>query len=549
MRTTDETFRWEGPASPEPLREVRKAIQRWGDRVGLPTDLCSSITLAVYEAMANVAEHAYEVDDPGRLTVTIGRAEHSLTAAVSDQGRWRFLADDGLGGRGLLLMQNLADELTITRTKQGTTVRMVWSVASDGSDGSSAAEGPIELAEPGDENAEDRLRGVEAITDAALARLDVETMSQEMLARIRELLGVDTATVLQYDAASEQLLATTASGIEEEVRQGVRIPFGLGFAGTVAAKQKPMVVDHVDETTVLNPLLWETGLRTLLGVPMLAGGQLMGVLHVGSRQQRTFTEHDVNLLQLAADRLAFATQAQTPQAERAAAAVLQRSLLPGKLPAIPGFDFAARYVPSATFGVGGDWYDVFSLPGNRIGVVIGDVSGHGLASAVVMGRLRSALRAYALDNDSPSVVLDKLDHKANHFEAGAMATVAYGVIDLDRNQLRLCLAGHLPPVLAVPGRPSEFVELAPDPPIGFDLRARPRRCHRVDLPPGALVCFYTDGLIERRGQPIDDGLAVLTRVVSAERAETACARLMARFVGAEALADDVAVLIARRAEG
>jgi putative methionine-R-sulfoxide reductase with GAF domain len=294
---------------------------------------------------------------------------------------------------------------------------MVWSAAQSGAD-------PAELATPGDEKPEERLRGVESITDAALALLDVETMSQEMLARIRELLGVDTATVLQYDVAAEQLLATAATGIEEEVRQGVRIPFGRGFAGTIAARRQPMFVDHVDETTVLNPLLWETGLRTLLGVPMLAGGRLIGVLHVGSREQRSFTEHDVKLLQLAADRLAFATQAQTPRAERAAAAVLQRSLVPGKLPVVPGFDFAARYVPSATFGVGGDWYDVFPLPGNRVGVVIGDVSGHGLASAVVMGRLRSALRAYALDNDSPSVVLDKLDRKANHFEAGAMATVA-----------------------------------------------------------------------------------------------------------------------------
>jgi serine phosphatase RsbU (regulator of sigma subunit) len=153
-----------------------------------------------------------------------------------------------------------------------------------------------------------------------------------------------------------------------------------------------------------------------------------------------------------------------------------------------------------------------------------------------------------LDNDSPSVVLDKLDHKANHFEAGAMATVAYGVIDLAENRLRLCLAGHLPPVIAVPGKPTEFVDLAPDPPIGFDLRTRPRRCQTVDLPPGALVCFYTDGLIERRGEPIDAGLKALLGIVTVDRADAACARLMARFVGTQSLADDVAVFVVHRTE-
>jgi sigma-B regulation protein RsbU (phosphoserine phosphatase) len=393
---------------------------------------------------------------------------------------------------------------------------------------------------------EDRLHGIEAITDTALARLDVEAMSEEMLLRVRDVLGVDTATVLQYDQASDYLVVTASSGIEEAVRQGVRIPFGLGFAGTIAATRKPLIIDHVDETTVLNPLLWDSGLQTMLGVPMLAGGRLTGVLHVGSREPRSFSDHDIDMLQLAADRFAMAAQAEMSHAERAAATALQRSLLPARLPVVPGFEFAARYVPSATFGVGGDWYDVFALPHERVGIVIGDVSGHGLASAVVMGRLRSALRAYALDNDAPSEVLTKLDRKAYHFETGAMATVGYGVIDLATNRIRLSLAGHLPPLLAVPDRTPEFVGLAPDPPIGFDLRARPRRTHTIDLPPGSSLCFYTDGLVERREASIDDGLELLPKVVSADRADITCARLMARFVGTRSLADDVAVLVAHR---
>ncbi|HEY4021504.1 MAG TPA: SpoIIE family protein phosphatase [Pseudonocardiaceae bacterium] len=545
MTSADQAFHWEGPADPAILGEVRWAISGWGERAGLPADLVAGITSAMYEVLANAAERTHRSDHLGPVAVSINRCADTLTATVSARGQWGSASAGASGGRGPLLTDCTADELTVTHTDGDTTVRMVWSVPPNHP---SAAERQTVRTDDAEEHAEERLRGIEAITDPELAKLDIDLMSEEMLARIRELLGVDTATVLQYDSASEHLIAAAAIGIEEEVRQGVRIPFGRGFAGTVAATRKPVVIDHVDTTTVLNPLLWEKGLHSLLGVPMLAGGRLMGVLHVGSRESRLFGDIDVSLLQVAADRLALATQAQVSRAERAAATALQRSLLPGKLPVVPGFDLAARYVPSAELGVGGDWYDVFTLPGDRLGIVIGDVSGHGLASAVVMGRLRSALRAYALDNDSPAVVLDKLDHKANHFEAGAMATVAYGVIDLAENRLRLCLAGHLPPVIAVPGRPTEFVDLAPDPPIGFDLRTRPRRCQTIDLPPGALVCFYTDGLIERRGESIDAGLNALLDIVTVDRADAACAWLMARFVGTRSLADDVAIFVAYRNE-
>lgn len=545
MSADEPGFRWDGLAEPETIGEIRRAIQGWSVRAGLPADLTAELSLACYEAMANAVEHAYAGMRPGPLHVRIGHDDEALVAVVSDQGQWRSSRSDRLHGRGLLLMEGLAKELRLTRTDAGTSVELRWPVPLNGPIPATAR--AKRIAE-GDEDAEDRLRGMEAITDPALARLDAEVMTHEMLTRIRDLLGADTATVLIYEPASEQLLATASVGLEEEVRQGVRIPLGHGFAGTVAASQKPIVIDHVDEGTVLNPLLWEAGLRTLLGAPMMAGGHLTGVMHVGSRERRSFTEHDISLLELAADRLALAIQAHISRAEHAAANALQRSLLPSRMPDVPGFDFAARYLPSATMGVGGDWYDVFPLPGNRIGIVIGDVSGHGLASAVVMGRLRSALRAYALDNDSPSVVLDKLDHKAHHFEAGVMATVAYGIIDLAEHRLRFGLAGHLPPVIAAPGRASEFVAAHADPPIGFDLRGRQRRNHVVELTEGSLVCFYTDGLIERRGRSLDRSMQALLHTVAAGGAEATCATLMARFVGAESLPDDVAVLIVHRSD-
>jgi sigma-B regulation protein RsbU (phosphoserine phosphatase) len=396
------------------------------------------------------------------------------------------------------------------------------------------------------EGAEDRLHRIEAVTDTALSHLDLDALLRELLDRIRELLDVDTAAVLLHDQVSHHLVATAAVGLEEEVRQGVRVALGEGFAGQVAGRREPVILDRVDETTVINPLLWEKGLRSLLGVPMLAGGELIGVLHIGSVMQREFTESDVRLLQLVADRIALAAQVQLSSAERAAATALQHSLLPATLPSVSGLQFAARYVPGADLGVGGDWYDVFPLPGDRVGIVIGDVVGHGLASAVVMGRLRSALRAYALDEDDPSVVLTKLDRKATHFEHGVMATVLYAIVSPSRESFHLSLAGHLAPVQVGPEEAGRVLTAPADPPIGIGFASRHRTSSHVPVPRGSMTLFYTDGLVERRGEDIDAGFARLCRAADTSPPEVVCARIMSALVGADAVRDDIALLAMRR---
>jgi serine phosphatase RsbU (regulator of sigma subunit) len=321
---------------------------------------------------------------------------------------------------------------------------------------------------------------------------------------------------------------------------------GSGFAGRVALERAPVILDHVDETTVVNSLLWERGLHSMLGVPMIAGGELVGVLHVGSVTPRRFGEPEVATMQLLADRLAMAIQVEALEENRTATMALQRSLLPSSLPEVPGLAFGARYVPGAETGLGGDWYDLFTLPGDRLGVVMGDVSGHGLEAAVIMGRLRSALRAYALDCESPADVLAKLDRKANHFEHGAMATVAYGIIGPGRDALTLSLAGHLPPVLAVPGEPAVLVEVPPDPPIGLTIGIPERRTTVVELPVGGVLAFYTDGLVERRDRPVDVGMQELEEAVHAGEPERVCARIMAVMIGNRAAQDDVALLAIQR---
>lgn len=390
-----------------------------------------------------------------------------------------------------------------------------------------------------------RLRRIESVTDAALAHLDVEGLLAELLDRVRELLQVDTATVLLLDASCQELVATAAKGIEATVRQGIRVPMGKGFAGRVAAEKRPVVIEEVNHTNVLYSILPDHGICSLLGVPMLSSGTVIGVLHVGSLAPRRFTSEDIRLLQIAAERIALATQTRRAEVERAAAAVFQRSLLPGQLPVVPGLELAARYVPAEDGGVGGDWYDVFTLPSGRLCIVIGDVVGRGLVAADVMGRMRNALRAYALLGGDPAEVLGRLDQHVQHFEPEMMATVLLVMFEPSFERLYLSSAGHPPPVLARPGQPTVLVEMPSDHPVGVPGGLR-RRTTTVNLAPGALLCFYTDGLVESPSSSLEVGLARLCDSVKAGPVDSLCRNVMARLVGDEVPGDDIAVLAVRR---
>jgi GAF domain-containing protein len=210
---------------------------------------------------------------------------------------------------------------------------------------------------------EQRLRRIEAVTDATLSRLDVADLFDELLDRVRDLLQVDTAAILLLDVRARQLVTTAAKGLEEEVRRGFRVSIGRGFAGRIALTREPMIIEQVTPDKVVNPILLQTGVRSLLGVPIIArGAELVGVLHVGTLTPRQFTPDDVRLLELVADRVSMASRARANSLDQAAALALQRSLIPTELPEVSGLEMAARYVPGHASGVGGDWYDVFTLP-------------------------------------------------------------------------------------------------------------------------------------------------------------------------------------------
>jgi serine phosphatase RsbU (regulator of sigma subunit)/anti-sigma regulatory factor (Ser/Thr protein kinase) len=355
-----------------------------------------------------------------------------------------------------------------------------------------------------------RLGDVQRVTESDLAFLDLEDLLNELLDRVVDILAVDTSAILLVEDDGRTLHARAAKGLEEEVEQGFRLPIGRGFAGRVAATREPVVIPDLDNApvTVVNPLLREKGVRSLLGVPLIVEGHVIGVLHVGSLTRRDWTDADVELLQLVADRVALSIERSRLAVQGQIAQTLQRSLLPRSLPLLAGLSMAARYLPAVhESAVGGDWYDVIRLGHRRIGLAIGDVAGHGMAAATYMGELRSGMRAYALEAESPAQLLGKLARFADR-QGSRMATVIYAVLNLDTWVIELARAGHPFPLLVRPNGSAIFLKDAGGPPLGTG-GAPAYNEMRFALEPGETLLLYTDGLIEQRGEHPDEGFGRL----------------------------------------
>jgi serine phosphatase RsbU (regulator of sigma subunit)/anti-sigma regulatory factor (Ser/Thr protein kinase) len=420
--------------------------------------------------------------------------------------------------------------------------------ASFGSAGLTPGRGQVILGSGGaapEAAAPEQMAGIYRLGDPALSELAMEPLLDELLVRVVEILRVDTAAILLYDEATDELLARAAKGLEEEVEQGVRIPIGRGFAGRIAAGRVPIHILDVDHAEVLNPILREKHVRSMLGVPLIAEGELLGVLHVGSLTTRTFTEQDAVVLQLAATRVAPAIQRarliEALQREHSAGIALQRSLLPERLPVVVGVPVAARYLPSRD-EVGGDWYDVLALYRGKVGFAIGDVAGHGVRAAALMAELRSTMRAYAVDGHPPAVVLERVDRLVRGPGQLRMATAAYAVYDPETSCLSYATAGHPAPLLVPAEGEPRLLPLEIAPPLGtVPYASYAEQDCRLDG--GDTVVFYTDGLIERRGESLDAGFARLRAAARGVRgAEALCRTLTRELVPREGGADDIAMV-------
>lgn len=279
---------------------------------------------------------------------------------------------------------------------------------------------------------------------------------------------------------------------------------------------------------------------------LVVAGRTIGILRL--RLSEPPDPDDEGFLGALAGQCAIALErARLYERERATAVALQRSLLPARLPDVPGVELAARFrAGSAEADVGGDWYDVFVLPDGRVVLVVGDVMGKGVVAAAGMGRLRSALRALAHANPLPEAVLQGLDRVFTATEgADQIATLVYLLVNPVARRAAVGGAGHLPLVLRRAGQPPELVDAGSgSTPLGWP---EPRAQRTLELGPGDLLIGLTDGLVERRGSDLDEGLAaVLAQVEQPEESLDALAeRISSSLLDLSPGRDDATLLAVR----
>ncbi|OIJ68884.1 SpoIIE family protein phosphatase [Streptomyces mangrovisoli] len=297
--------------------------------------------------------------------------------------------------------------------------------------------------------------------------------------------------------------------------------------------------------TPLEPALAEVGPGGLAVLPLPAGNRMAGACLIGWDAPHDFGPDERALLTASAGLAGAALmRAHALDAEHELVSMLQRQLLPRRLPTLPGAVAVARYLPTtAGLEVGGDWYDVIPLPDNHVAFVIGDVQGHSAAAATLMGQMRTALRAYAAEVHPPDVVVSHANRLLMEMETDLFATCCYVDVDMEEGTAWLVRAGHLPPVLRLPNGETVLVEAEGGPPLGVvtqaDFPLTPLRLQR-----GTVLALTTDGLVESPDTDIDDGMARF----AAELAATDPAHLGAvadALLDGARRSDDVALLLMR----
>ncbi|MFG3025409.1 SpoIIE family protein phosphatase [Streptomyces sp. NPDC048254] len=296
--------------------------------------------------------------------------------------------------------------------------------------------------------------------------------------------------------------------------------------------------------------------HSLLAAPLRARGTTLGVaVLVRALRPDAYSADDVALAEELASRAAvYVDNARRYARERATALTLQRSLLPQRLPGQAAVEVAHRYLPAGSgAGVGGDWFDVISLSGGRVALVVGDVVGHGLHSSATMGRLRTAVRTLADVDLPPDELMTHLDDLVVHLAteksdgediAELCATCLYAVYDPVSRCLSLAAAGHPPPVLRRPDGAVELVAMSAGPPLGIG--GLPFEARELELDEGSVIALYTDGLIEDRDRDADQGTAELRRALRApSRSLEATCDAVLKSLLPERPSDDVALLLAR----
>jgi PAS domain S-box-containing protein len=405
----------------------------------------------------------------------------------------------------------------------------------------------------------------QATVDSVLALVVPAVAEWACLHLVDESGAIRLAASRHADAAQQQLLERMLDGFEITAEQ----PFGAGrVIATGSAEDLPRMMDSTlsldaDDSDAMIDLRGSPGVV----VPLAARGVTFGALSLSLRPDLEPRRAGVvgeaeslvarrELVSDVAARAALALDsARLYAGQHEVAVTLQRSLLPQSLPSLPGWDLAARYLPGAAgTEVGGDFYEAVIRLDGRLVFAIGDVMGRGVRAAAVMGQVRAALRGYALEGHSPATVLRRLNVMVTAMEDSSIVTCLVGTLDLSNGEVEMACAGHLPPVRASAAGACRVLSLdTVGPPLGvLGAQYGPTRTR---VPIGGALVLFTDGLVEAREQPVDDGIATLCSILGdvlepsagdAASAEEVCAAAVAKMGRGDATVDDVAILAIRR---
>ncbi|MFG2963925.1 MULTISPECIES: SpoIIE family protein phosphatase [unclassified Streptomyces] len=410
--------------------------------------------------------------------------------------------------------------------------------------------------------------------------LDLETTARELLDVVvpgfcdlatvdlyQGLLAGDETPPGLADGSAELRRVAFASAVSDEPFVGGGAPVAVG-----AVHHYPFNSPCADALRTARPQhvpAEEGGLvQSTLAVPMVAHDTIVGLAQFArTKGSEPFGDRDRDLaVELAARAAVCIDNARLYRREHERALILQRSLLPPGDPEASGLDIACRYLPgNAATEVGGDWFDVIELPGHRTALVVGDVMGRGLRAAVAMGELRTAVRTLALLDLEPAEVLSALDEIARGLGTPGgvqqatrtarqprdadlsevyLATCVYAVYDSVTRRCTFANAGHLPPVLVEPGEDALMLDVPPGMPLGVG--GEPFEEVEVELPEGALLALYTDGLVESRDHPLDEGLQAFVGALTdpSRPLEDVCDHVL-NTLDTHHGEDDIALLMAR----
>ncbi len=399
--------------------------------------------------------------------------------------------------------------------------------------------------------ADDRLAAIAALSRAISGQATVEAIARAADEPLRAASHADLVWIFVDDRHSPRLVNVLADGASQALADEFHaMPYtSPTLTGEVYRSGEARIVHASDHAPVHGEHLAAADLGTSLILPLRVGGRVHGTLNLGWQvERRDLGDLDREFFaNLAAVLVEGITRAEASADVRAALGTFQRALLP--IETFPAeLQVAVRYEPAAgELRLGGDWYDVFELPDGLVGIAAGDVVGHGIGAAAVMGQLRSALRALAQVETDPAALLERLDLHARHEPGAAATTVAFVTLDRATGALRYSCAGHLPPLLVDTDGSARYLDGGRGLPIGLAHASRPRVSAAARLERDATLILYTDGLIERRTSSIDEGMARLTDAATTHRAlgvEGFADRLL-DDLGAGIGEDDTAVICVR----